>query len=654
LQPVHEANGFRPEIQGLRGVAVVLVVAYHLWPDVLPGGYIGVDVFFVISGYLITGMLAQMAMRDGRISLIGFYSRRIRRLLPAALLVLLATLCGTLLFLSKARWEETANQILASALYVENWRLASIAVSYLEADSLPSPVQHYWSLSIEEQFYIVWPILMIAVIWPTRRRRLSPRRSLIGVLSLVFLASLIASVVTTGLDPAKAYFVTQTRLWELALGGLLVLTEPRFRPGVPGRRLLLVTGLSGILAPAIWFSAATPFPGAAALLPTLAAAFVILAGDIRIGRFRGLDSKFLGFIGDRSYSIYLWHWPLITFYLALGYSPTLAGGVGLVVVTVALSELSYRYVEERYRRVQPGAWWKPLGYGTAGVLACVIASGALLYALNTETIDTALIGTPSYPGPAALLSGAPTPANVDLLPPLARLRRDVPIVYVSKCHQEQDGTDATGCRLGDPAGTTTIVLVGDSHAAQWVPALDRIAKDRKFRFVSFTKAACPFTRASVGGDQPYLSCAEWREKVLAEIIKLKPSLVFTSQSNYDSVPREEMIEGLRSLWRKLTQAGARVVAIRNTPYMKFDPGECLSATPSKCFTSRSEGAPSDDLALAANAEHNVTFIDMNDAICGRQLCPAVVGNIIVWRDYHHLTASYSLALASYLALKAGL
>lgn len=638
----------------MRGVAVALVVIYHLWPGVLPGGYIGVDVFFVISGYLITGMLAQMAMQEGRISLIGFYSRRIRRLLPAALLVLVATLCGTLLFLSKARWEETANQILASALYIENWRLASIAVSYLDADTLPTPVQHYWSLSIEEQFYIIWPLLMIGVTWLSRRMRLPLRRSLVRALALVFVASLIASIVTTWLDAAQAYFVTQTRLWELALGGLLVLTEQRFRLDVLARRLLLIAGLAGILVPAIWFSAATPFPGTAALLPTLATVFVILAGDIGIGRFRGLDSKVLRFIGDRSYSIYLWHWPLITFFLALGYSPSLASGVGLVVVTLALSELSYRYIEERYRRVQTNAWWKPLGYGTAGVLTCVIASGVLIYALKTETIDTALIGTPSYPGPAALLSGAPTPANVDLLPPLARLRRDVPVVYASKCHQEQDGTDATGCRLGDPAGTTTIVLVGDSHAAQWIPALDRIAKDRKFSFVSFTKAACPFTRAPIGGDKPNVACAEWREKVLAEIVKLKPYLVFTSQSNYGSVSQEEMVEGLRSLWRTLTLAGARIVAIRNTPYVRFDPGECLSATPTKCFTSRGEGAPSNVLALATKAENNVAFIDMNDAICGPQLCPAVVGNIIVWRDNHHLTASYSLALAPYLARRAGL
>lgn len=651
---IDQERRFRPEIQGLRGLAVALVVIYHLWPSVLPGGYVGVDVFFVISGYLITGLLAQMALRDGRVSLIEFYSRRVRRLLPAATLVLLVAFLGTLLFISKARWEEIGNQILASALYVENWRLAAVAVSYLEADTLPSPVQHYWSLSIEEQFYIVWPLVMIGVTWLSRRSDLPLRPCLIGALSLIFAASLIASIVLTATDPAQAYFVSHTRLWELALGGLLVLTEHQFRLGAFARRFLAILGIAGILAAAMLFSATTPFPGASALLPTVATALIILAGEVEIGRFRGLDSWPLRFIGDRSYSIYLWHWPLITIFLAQGYSLTLASGFGLIAATLVLSDLSYRYVEQRYRQARTTVWWKPLGYGTAAVLACVVASGSLLLFLKTERIDTALIGTPSYPGPAALVSGAAVPDGVDLLPPLARLRRDVPVVYATKCHQEES-SEPKRCSLGDPTGAKTIVLVGDSHAAQWVPALDKIAKDHNFKLVTFTKSACPFSRVAIMADgKPNVLCAQWQDKVLAEILKLKPYLIVTSQSNYGSVPQDQMIEGLRSVWSKLTEAGSQVVAIRNTPYMKFDPGDCLSATPTECVTKLSDVERSDALVLAAEGQKNVRAIDMVDTICGPHLCPAVVGNIIVWRDNHHLTASYSLALAPYLAAKAGL
>ena len=218
---------FLPEIQGLRAVAVGLVLIFHVWPSILPGGYVGVDVFFVISGYLITGLLVRTALRDGRISLVDFYSRRARRLLPAATAVLAATFAGMFVFLPEARWEEAATQIAASALYVQNWVLAWLSVDYLGAENAASPVQHYWSLSIEEQFYFVWPLVMIAAIAIARRFGLSLRRTFVVALAVIFALSLAASILLTAQEPAQAYFVTHTRMWELALGGLLALTIHR-------------------------------------------------------------------------------------------------------------------------------------------------------------------------------------------------------------------------------------------------------------------------------------------------------------------------------------------------------------------------------------------------------------------------------------------
>jgi peptidoglycan/LPS O-acetylase OafA/YrhL len=650
-----EKPALRPEIQGLRGVAVALVVIFHIWPSVLPGGYVGVDVFFVISGYLITGLLARMAMRDGRISLMAFYSRRVRRLLPAALLALLATLAGMLVFLSMARWEETAIQVAASALYVQNWWLAWQAVDYLGAEEAASPVQHYWSLSIEEQFYIVWPLLMAASTWLARRFGRPQRGALLVALAVVFAGSLAASVLLTRTDPAAAYLVTHTRLWELALGGLLALTIDRLTAALPLRAAMMMAGIGAIAGSALFFSASTPFPGAYALLPTLGTVLIIAAGDIRIGRFRGLDVAVLRYIGDRSYSIYLWHWPLIVFYTAHRPAVGLIAGLGLVVLTLAISHLSYRYVEQRYRQPRSDMERKPLVYATAAVAVCVVASGGLGYALDRQGVDISLIGTPNYPGPAALLANAVVPPGVELLPPLGKLRRDIPIVYRLKCHQEQDSTQPVGCVLGDPNGTRTVVVTGDSHAAQWVPAIDRIAKDHKWKLVTFTKAACPFTRAAVTDDgKPYAACAKWRDNVLAEIGKLRPDLMFTSQSRYSSTPGPAMIEGLRSLWSELNEAGMRIVAIRNTPFVKFDPGDCLAADPDKCVTARQEVEASNVFALAAETLPGVRVVDMNDALCGKDSCSAVVGNIIVWRDYHHMTATYALALAPYLAKAAGL
>lgn len=645
----------RPEIQGLRGIAVALVVVFHIWPQALPGGYVGVDVFFVISGYLITGLLARMAARDDRISLVAFYSRRIRRLLPAALLVLFATLIGTLFFLSRSRWEETAIQVAASALYVQNWRLAMLAVDYLGAEQAASPVQHYWSLSIEEQFYIVWPLLMAAAVWMARRFGQPLRAILLVALGLILAVSLAVSVLISRSDPAQAYFVTHTRLWELALGGLLALGIHRFEAGLPLRAAMAAAGVGAIMVAAFCFSAATPFPGAYALLPTLGTVLVIAAGDIRMGRFRGLDVAVLGYIGDRSYSIYLWHWPLITFYAVHHPTIGLIEGFGLIAVTLLISHLSYRHVEQRYRYPQAKLEWKPLTYGSAAICVCVALAGGLGYFLSRQPVDTTLIGTPNYPGPAALLAKAFVPDGVEPLPPLGQLGRDVPVVYRLKCHQEQESTEPVGCMLGDPNGTATIVVTGDSHAAQWIPAVDKIARDRKWKLVTFTKAACPMSRITLSdGGKPYSACAQWRENVIVEIGKLKPGIIITSQSNYGSIAPEVMMDGLRSVWRELAGEGARIVTIRNTPFSKFDPGDCLAVDPKKCVNPRADVERADIFALAAATMKNVTVVDMNDGLCSNDSCPAMVGNIIVWRDYHHITASYALALAPYLARAAGL
>lgn len=648
-------GGFRPEIQGLRGLAVAFVVIFHIWPAALPGGYVGVDIFFVISGFLITGLLTRMALSDGGISLVGFYTRRVRRLLPAAIVTLLATLAGTLLFVSDAWWEETAKQVVASALYVQNWRLAEQASDYLGALDAPSPVQHFWSLSIEEQFYIVWPLLMIAALWWARRRGHAPTRTLILVLGLMLAGSLAASILITPHDPSWAYFGTHTRVWELALGGMLALTIDRIRPGSRMRAAMAGGGVLAAFASALLFANSHHFPGSRALLPTLGAALIIAAGSVRVGRFRGFDIAALRYVGDRSYSIYLWHWPLIVFYAAHRTAIGLLDGLLLITATLAVSDLSYRFIEQPYRRSASRHEWRPLIDATVAVGLCVAVAGGLAYAIERQPIDISLIGTANYPGPAALLANAPVPAGVKPLPPLGKLGDDIPVVYKTKCHQEQKGVDATGCQLGDPDGTRTIVVLGDSHAAQWIPAVDRIAKDRKWKLVSFTKSACPVTRVTILDDgKPYEQCTLWREKVLAEIARLKPDFVITSQSNYSSVPADAMIEGLRSVWNELAGEGVRVIAIRNTPFSLFDPRNCLATDPAKCVNPRSKVEPENIFARAAEAAKGVTLVDLNDALCGRDTCPAVVGNIVVFRDNHHLTATYSLALAPYLAKAAGL
>lgn len=630
-----------------------LVLLFHLWPNAVPGGYVGVDIFFVISGYLITGLLARTAQRDGRISLLDFYARRARRLLPAATLVLMATAAGSLLFLPQSRWEETAQQIAASALYVENWVLAWLSVDYFGAEQTASPVQHYWSLSIDEQFYVLWPLLMTGAIMFARRANVPVRNVFVAILALVFGLSFAASEWSAVYDTTRAYFATQTRMWELALGGLLALSIHRFAAGLALRVVLVATGLAAIAVSTIMFSTRTAFPGHAALLPTVGAGLVIAGGDVRLGAFRGLNVRVLRYIGDRSYSIYLWHWPLAALYTARHEEIRLVAGVGLVALTLLLSEASHRYVEERYRYSQAPREVRPLIYGLASVAACVLASGAMLHAVSTRVQQTLEPDDPRYPGPAALLSGAATPADIPLRPSLAGLRKDLPLVYTNGCHQGQTKADALSCVLGNAESGKIAVVFGDSHAAQWIPALDIIAASQGWKLVSFTKSACPFARveAKLSG-KPYPSCPAWRENAIAAIRALHPLVVFTSQSHY---PTEEpvMSSGLRSVWREFTSVGARVVAIQDTPRMPFEPGDCLSNTPDKCLVAIEKARSSSGFQVAAEGIDMVEVVDMTDGICRPAQCEAVVGNIVVWRDRHHLTATYASALAPYLAKRLG-
>lgn len=386
----------KAEIQGLRAIAVGSVLLFHIWPSLIPGGYVGVDVFFVISGYLITGLLFREAQATGSISLLAFYARRVRRLLPAATAVLVAVAIF-LPLLPRARWQETIHEIVASALYVENWQLARLAVDYLGGENAPSPLQHYWSLSIEEQFYIAWPLIMLGVL-AMARRTTDIRRAFFLVLLAIFSVSLVASIVLTASDPVTAYFVTHTRVWELTLGGLLALVVlPPLSSAV--REAMRVLGLAGIGIACVAFSTDTRFPGAAALLPTLGAALVIAAGKSSAERstYKVLALRPMQYLGDISYSVYLWHWPLIVFaslHLADSrISPTMGGFI--LAATIVLAAASKRFIEDPFRHPAPTTPpLRSIASGATSVLGVVSASAVMLVVIQNSGTKAALMRSP--------------------------------------------------------------------------------------------------------------------------------------------------------------------------------------------------------------------------------------------------------------------
>ncbi|NMM35207.1 MAG: acyltransferase, partial [Phycicoccus sp.] len=403
VQPVDRVaaqakRSFLPEIQVLRAVAVMLVVLYHYWPDRLTGGYIGVDAFFVISGYLITSHLIREVERTGSLKLWAFYARRARRLLPASIFVLLFASLGTFLFLPSDLWASTAHEVTASGFYVQNLWLASKAVTYSASNDVASPVLHYWSLSAEEQFYLVWPSLIIISLLVARKWLRGHTTTTIGfTLLLVTLSSFAISVWGTQTHRAAAYFITPTRAWEFGAGALVVLLMRKWAPSLTLSRVLRWLGMIGLLAAAWFFSDATSFPGYAAALPVIATAAVIVAGDT--GRADPSDLVFrlrpVQWLGDVSYSVYLWHWPLMVFApYVLRHNLTTPELLALVLLCLVVSGLSKRFVEDAMRfwpRLirTPRATLLAAG---AGMLVIALVSGTQVFAAGVqEQRTTALV-----------------------------------------------------------------------------------------------------------------------------------------------------------------------------------------------------------------------------------------------------------------------
>lgn len=415
------------------------------------------------------------------------------------------------------------------------------------------------------------------------------------------------------------------------------------------RPFLFVAGLGSIGLSAVLYTQSLAYPGLYALLPTVGAALVITANDFTIGPFKGLNFGLARWIGDRSYSIYLWHWPLIVFYQAMTPEVGWVDGVGLTALTLILSHLSYEYVEQYYRHPQKKREWIPASL-TATSLASFAAFGFGAQAWFASQASLPQQGDPNYPGPYALLSHAPVPANVPLKPSLAVLKNDLPDVYELGCHQTQTAPDAISCVYGPEAPTKTIALVGDSHAATWVPTLKIIAAANNWRLLSYTKSSCAY--GQLGGDP---SCLPWQENVRADLLRHHPDNVFFAAMNHKG---ENILQPtanrMASSWSELIASGIGVVAVKDIPILRFDPGDCLSRNAADCQVARADAINEDPIALAASEVKSVKLVDMNAALCGPEFCTAATGNVVAYRDNHHLSATYASALAPYFAEKAGI
>ncbi|MGQ4267655.1 acyltransferase family protein [Nocardiopsis changdeensis] len=659
-RPASQRGGFRPEIEGLRAVAVLLVAVYHIWFGRVSGG---VDVFLFLTGFLITGSLVRSVERDGRIAPFAFWSRLLRRLTPAVGVVLAAVLAMAYLWLPRSRWPDVIAQVYASALYHENWALAAAAVDYLAREGAPSPVQHFWSLSIQGQFYLLWPLLLGAVLLVAGRDRM--RRASLAVIGAVLAASLAYSVWITAVDQPWAYFDTGARLWEPALGGVLALVVHRITPPVPVRWALGWGGLAALVLCGVLLPVSTLFPGYAALLPTLAAAAVIVAGGGggRAGVHRVLAWRPLTALGGLSYALYLWHWPVLVVYLQLtGRSlATPLGGAAVLALSLGLAWVTAKAVEggaeSLSRRVSRP--WLPVWSAAMAVL--VIAPSLVVGSqwsdrLAEERRERAerVIEPVDYPG-AALVTH----------PELATVLPDLPVVpdpldaqddlsdhHLQGCHVDLKATEPKVCWAGPEDAEYTIAMVGASRTAHWYPALEEVALRHGWRLVSFTKSGCqfsaevPYTQGRV-----FTECQEWDARAMEELERLRPDAVFTS-STRASAAGEVVLPGFPVRWRELDAMGIDVIGVRDLPRHSYAGAECVADNPDDpagaCSDpvgySHAERHPAAVLAERGRLPANVSLVDLTGHVCPGGRCDAVVGNILVYWDHSHMTATYARTL----------
>jgi peptidoglycan/LPS O-acetylase OafA/YrhL len=700
---------FVPELEGLRGIAILLVVLFHAQLLGVSGGFIGVDVFFVLSGFLITGQLVGELEERGRIDLLAFYARRVRRVLPAALVVIGVTLVIAVLVWSPLDLPDVAGDAAAAAGSVGNIRFALAASDYFSAGRLPSPFLHYWSLGVEEQFYLVWPgLLLLAGVVGRRTGRPLVAIVLVGVV----VVSLTASLVMTGVSQPLAFYLLPTRAWQLGLGGLAAISGPAIAAIAPWlAKLAGRLGLLAIAAGALALGPSTSYPGFASLLPSLGTLAVIVSAVSPGGAPALLRARPLRSAGAISYSLYLVHWPLFVF----ARNPDdpaaplpLLTTVGLVAAAVALAALLHVFVErpiyrgQRVRRLRPSAILAPAG----AAIALVLASSAVVSASATDRL-TALggaapvsailsnpdgladVGGEAGTGASPLISelggpmdsvpprstSAPHPSPRPTLPPvfvipatgplpggirpsLAFARADWEAIQLDGCTLGNLQTAIVDCSFGDPKGPL-VTLVGDSHAAQWFPAVHAVAVRNHWHLVTMTKLSCRFfdlEQISEILNRPYRECDVWKQAVLARLAQLRPSLTIIVVAHgmipANSADADPVRQG-QALGRYIDQIPGHVAVIVDTPGSAFDVPDCLArhlATVESCDSPRSEVAGPRHTLLERTATRatGASLVDMTDAICTSTLCPAVANGMIVYRDEWHLTATYVLSLTNTL------
>jgi peptidoglycan/LPS O-acetylase OafA/YrhL len=596
------------QIQGLRALAALLVTIFHA--RLVPGGFIGVDIFYVISGYLITGLILREIENTGTLNLQSFYQRRIKRLLPTSVFVLFVTAIVGMFVLPAITRDALGRDLFAAATYISNYLFAWWQNDYQNLNATPSPFIHYWSLAVEEQFYVVWPIFILFL------SRYGKRAVLYGV-ALSSALSLLLSIYQTQTSPIWAFYSLPTRAWELGVGALLLFVPEN----IWKNRFIPWLGLAGIAIAAFNFDENTAFPGINAVLPVVATALLIGSISIWPRFFNDLSNNRISqWLGAISYPLYLWHWPaLVLPSSALGRPLRVRERIFCILLTIILAHFTSKYIEQpiRHKKIEG----KKIYLFFAATTAASLVAGLIITSTASSMIS---------------VKGTNYKFNlVDVM--------EKPAVYGDNCHSNYGETESGECTYGDLTSKTTLVLYGDSHAAQWFPALEELANEHGFKLVSLTKSACPSVdvpRADQGAFKN-VHCEKWRDNSINRIKKLRPAAVIMSSFQYFTPPsgysdaNKWWKDGQVRLLDALRGSSEHLIYISDTPRPKRDIPNCLASRDSHSCDSTEKTI----VKIIPGFEK----IDPTPWLCSNY-CPAIQNGYVVYRDASHISVAAALAL----------
>ncbi|WP_171021279.1 acyltransferase family protein [Glutamicibacter sp. V16R2B1] len=677
--PIKPRSSFRGDIQGVRALAVGVVVLYHFWPHRLTGGFVGVDVFFVISGFLITAHLISKPPRTAK-DVGKFWMRRVRRLLPASFLVILSSILAVWAVAPATVWRDWGLQGLASTFYFQNWYLAGTSVDYMAEGEAESPFQHFWSLSVEEQFYFIWPIMIGLLVFGALHAGIKPRAAVLGGVGTLLVCSLGYSVYLTEQNADVAYFSTFTRMWEFAVGALVAALGPRFyaesRTGFSA--VMAWVGLLAVAGAVLTFEGKTPFPGVAAAIPVVGTALVIAAhSKHRFSPDRLLGLPIMRFTGDNSYAIYLWHWPILILAPFVLDDFFATEKITALVITVLLAVLTQRLVETRFRRLMERVpqLSAPRFLVTGSLVLALIVGGFQLTShqmmQGAKDVDTGIERVKSEVGIDCFGASAmkdpdcadPSEGYEVLAPSPLVAEEDRPPVYEDDCFASSSSifSDRTVCHYGEEDGQIKVALVGNSHAGHWVPALDPIAEHNDWSIDTYLASAC----AVLGEEQEFDSkeqaagCDEYGDWAIEEITNGDYDLIISS--NRMSAPimghsleesEDPATEAYGQVLQQWESSGSRVVVLRDTPW----PGETLDNVPDcvsnnddavqECSAPADTWLPMDPQADAVQqlANPRISVVNMNDYFCSKDTCHSVIGGVMAYFDHSHLSETFAQTL----------